>query len=99
MHYHAERGNDRVAEAVEDRSSRSAWECRQGRSAFRFWQVAQSVTGCHQSVGAINVINEKCPVPFDTEHFFKSSYRESRNGTCLASFRRFGSRDGLHARP
>ncbi len=29
MHYHAERGNDQAAAAVEDRSSRSAWECRQ----------------------------------------------------------------------
>ncbi|CAI9004955.1 hypothetical protein EMIT0P228_90133 [Pseudomonas brassicacearum] len=38
-----------------DRSSRSAWECRQGRSAFRFWKVTQSVTGCMptQSVGTI----------------------------------------------
>ncbi len=35
MHYHAERGNDKGAAAVEDRSSRSAWERRQGRSAFR----------------------------------------------------------------
>lgn len=25
---------------------RSAWERRQGRSAFRFWKVTQSVTGC-----------------------------------------------------
>jgi hypothetical protein len=25
----------------EDRSSRSAWECRQGRSAFRFWKVTR----------------------------------------------------------
>ncbi|OOG80833.1 hypothetical protein B0E42_26285, partial [Pseudomonas sp. A25(2017)] len=24
---------------------REAWECRQGRSAFRFWDVTQSVTG------------------------------------------------------
>ncbi len=55
MHYHAERGNDQAAAAVEDRSSRSAWECRQGRSAFRFWKVTQSVTGCitTQSVGTI----------------------------------------------
>ncbi len=55
MHAHAERGNDQVAVAVNDRSSRSAWECRQGRSAFRFWKVTQSVTGCMptQSVGAI----------------------------------------------
>ncbi|SDB34396.1 hypothetical protein SAMN03159382_02770, partial [Pseudomonas sp. NFACC23-1] len=29
-----------------DRSHAPAWECRQGRSAFRFWQVTQSVTGC-----------------------------------------------------
>ena len=55
MHAHAERGNDQVAGAVEDRSSRSAWERRQGRSAFRFWKVTQSVTGCMptQSVGTI----------------------------------------------
>ncbi len=101
MHSHAERGNDRVAGAVEivphaprgnaardaprsasgggrrasrdafprrawersgrggcgDRSSRSAWECRQGRSAFRFWRVTQSVTGCMptRSVGTIRL--------------------------------------------
>ncbi|AEA68874.1 Conserved hypothetical protein [Pseudomonas brassicacearum subsp. brassicacearum NFM421] len=49
------RGYDQVAGPVEDRSSRSAWECRQGRSAFRFWRVTQSVTGCipTQSVGTI----------------------------------------------
>ncbi len=40
---------------MNDRSSRSAWERRQGRSAFRFWKVTQSVTGCMptQSVGTI----------------------------------------------
>ncbi|SEJ98829.1 hypothetical protein SAMN03159382_05896, partial [Pseudomonas sp. NFACC23-1] len=55
MHYHAERGNEQVVGTVNDRSSRSAWERCQGRSAFRFWQVAQSVTGCitTQSVGTI----------------------------------------------
>ncbi|WP_218190415.1 hypothetical protein, partial [Pseudomonas sp. NFACC16-2] len=26
-----------------DRSHAPAWECRQGRSAFRFWKVTQSV--------------------------------------------------------
>ncbi len=31
---------------LNDRSSRSAWERRQGRSAFRFWKVTQSITGC-----------------------------------------------------
>jgi len=31
---------------VIDRSHAPAWECRQGRSAFRFWKVTQSVTGC-----------------------------------------------------
>ncbi|ALQ04342.1 hypothetical protein AK973_3893 [Pseudomonas brassicacearum] len=42
---------------MNDRSSRSAWERRQGRSAFRFWKVTQSVTGCMptQSVGAIRL--------------------------------------------
>ncbi|ROM91486.1 hypothetical protein BK656_22630 [Pseudomonas brassicacearum] len=36
-------------------SQRSAWERRQGRSAFRFWKVTQSVTGCipTQSEGTI----------------------------------------------
>ncbi|KQW09814.1 hypothetical protein ASC85_11965 [Pseudomonas sp. Root401] len=35
----------------------NTWECRQGRSAFRFWKVTQSVTGCipTQSVGTIKV--------------------------------------------
>ncbi len=57
MHSHAERGNDRVAGGCGDRSSRSAWECRQGRSAFRFWRVTQSVTGCMptRSVGTIRL--------------------------------------------
>ncbi len=47
MHYHAERGNDHVAGAVNDRSSRSAWECRQGRSAFRFWEGDAERHGMH----------------------------------------------------
>ncbi|SDB64185.1 hypothetical protein SAMN03159382_05441, partial [Pseudomonas sp. NFACC23-1] len=38
-----ERGNDRVAAAVEDRSPRSAWERRQGRSAFRFFNANEAV--------------------------------------------------------
>ncbi|AEA69011.1 Hypothetical protein PSEBR_m886 [Pseudomonas brassicacearum subsp. brassicacearum NFM421] len=39
-----------------DRSHAPAWERRQGRSAFRFWRVTQSVTGCipTQSMGTIN---------------------------------------------
>ncbi|MDR6958669.1 hypothetical protein J2W43_002651 [Pseudomonas brassicacearum] len=39
-----------------DRSHAPAWERRQGRSAFRFCKVTQSVTGCipTQSVGTIN---------------------------------------------
>ena len=47
MHAHAERGNDQVAGAVNDRSSRSAWECRQGRSAFRFWEGDAERHGKH----------------------------------------------------
>jgi hypothetical protein len=41
-----------------DRSHAPAWECRQGRSAFRFWKVTQSVTGCipTQSVGTIKYV-------------------------------------------
>ncbi|SDB59579.1 hypothetical protein SAMN03159382_04671, partial [Pseudomonas sp. NFACC23-1] len=38
-----------------DRSHAPAWGSRQGRSAFRFCKVTQSVTGCitTQSVGTI----------------------------------------------
>jgi hypothetical protein len=45
-----------------DRSHAPAWECRQGRSAFRVWKVTQSVTGCipTQSVGMIKHTEVAC---------------------------------------
>ncbi|MDR6961497.1 hypothetical protein J2W43_005510 [Pseudomonas brassicacearum] len=41
-----------------DRSHAPAWERRQGRSAFRFCKVTQSVTGCipTRSVGTIKPV-------------------------------------------
>ncbi|WP_204127267.1 hypothetical protein [Pseudomonas ogarae] len=48
-----------------DRSHAPAWERYQGRSAFRFCKVTQSVTGCipTQSVVTINTIDQRLAAP------------------------------------
>jgi hypothetical protein len=66
-----------------DRSHAPAWECRQGRSAFRFWKVTQSVTECipTQSVGTIK---NECLAGLGMP-------RSIRDGCCL-SIRKGGRR-------